>query len=155
MRRILLCAVAIGTAALFLPENAFAQAAISGVVKDSSGAALPGVTVEATSPALIEKARATVTDVRSISHSNTSTGHLHVTFTIDGFKTIGARASFSKATSTPRQCRSRSGRWKKPSPSPASHQSSMSSTTVKHSWSIARCSTRFRRRHAVCRRART
>ena len=40
----------------------FAQASISGVVKDSSGAVLPGVTVEASSPALIERSRATVTD---------------------------------------------------------------------------------------------
>jgi hypothetical protein len=47
---------------LFLPVAAFAQAAISGVVKDASGAVLPGVTVEASSPALIEKVRTTVTD---------------------------------------------------------------------------------------------
>ena len=47
---------------LFLPVAAFAQAAISGVVKDASGAVLPGVTVEASSPVLIEKVRTTVTD---------------------------------------------------------------------------------------------
>ena len=35
---------------------------IAGVVKDSSGAVLPGVTVEASSPALIERARTVVTD---------------------------------------------------------------------------------------------
>ena len=35
---------------------------ISGMVKDTSGAALPGVTVEASSPALIEKVRSSVTD---------------------------------------------------------------------------------------------
>src|SRR5688500_2278443 len=62
MRRILWCAVAIAAAALFLPANADAQAAISGVAKDSSDLALPGVTVEAASPALIEKTRTTVTD---------------------------------------------------------------------------------------------
>ena len=48
--------------ALLLPAAAFAQAAISGVVRDASGAVLPGVTVEAMSPALIEKVRSTVTD---------------------------------------------------------------------------------------------
>src|SRR5688500_231784 len=48
--------------ATLLPTLLFAQAAISGVVKDSSGAVLPGVTVEASSPALIEKTRTTVTD---------------------------------------------------------------------------------------------
>jgi len=45
-----------------LPTLVFAQAAISGVVKDSSGSVLPGVTVEASSPSLIEKSRSTVTD---------------------------------------------------------------------------------------------
>jgi hypothetical protein len=46
-----------------LPPTAFAQqATIAGVVKDASGAVLPGVTVEISSPALIEKTRSTVTD---------------------------------------------------------------------------------------------
>ena len=45
-----------------VPAGAFAQAAIAGVVRDSSGAVLPGVSVDATSPALIEKIRAAVTD---------------------------------------------------------------------------------------------
>ena len=44
------------------PSSAFAQAAIAGSVKDGSGAPLPGVMVQATSPALIEKARRAVTD---------------------------------------------------------------------------------------------
>ena len=39
-----------------LPASAYAQATLAGVVKDPSGAVLPGVTVEASSPALIEKA---------------------------------------------------------------------------------------------------
>ena len=39
-----------------------AQASIAGVVRDTSGAVLPGVTVEAASPALIEKVRTVVTD---------------------------------------------------------------------------------------------
>ena len=41
---------------------AFAQAAITGVVRDASGGVLPGVTVEAASPVLIEKVRSVVTD---------------------------------------------------------------------------------------------
>ena len=49
-------------AILFLPTPAFAQGIIAGVVKDSSGAVLPGVTVEASSPALIERVRTAVTD---------------------------------------------------------------------------------------------
>ena len=55
------------------PLSAYAQASIAGVVKDASGAVLPGVTVEATSPVLIEKARTAVTDDsdRSGSHAFT------------------------------------------------------------------------------------
>ena len=47
---------------VILPASAFAQSALAGIVKDASGAVLPGVTVEASSPALIEKARTAVTD---------------------------------------------------------------------------------------------
>jgi hypothetical protein len=45
-----------------VPTIAFAQAAITGVVRDSSGAVLPGVTVNATSPVLIEQVRTAVSD---------------------------------------------------------------------------------------------
>ena len=48
---------------LIFPALCFAQfAAIAGVVRDDSGAVLPGVTIEAASPALIEKARTAVSD---------------------------------------------------------------------------------------------
>ena len=51
---------------LLLPTAAWAQTSdngtIAGVVRDTSGAVLPGVTVEAASPALIEKVRSVVTD---------------------------------------------------------------------------------------------
>ena len=52
-------------AALLLPPApgmAIAQSVISGIVRDASGAVLPGVTVEASSPILIEKVRTVVTD---------------------------------------------------------------------------------------------
>ena len=49
-------------AVLSLPSIALAQASITGIVKDPSGAVLPGVTVEASSPALIEKVRSASTD---------------------------------------------------------------------------------------------
>jgi hypothetical protein len=48
--------------ALFLPSTTYAQAAITGVVRDASGAVLPGATVEASSPVLIEKVRSVTTD---------------------------------------------------------------------------------------------
>src|SRR5439155_13847162 len=47
---------------LLTPTVVVAQASIVGAVKDTSGAVLPGVTVEAMSPALIEKVRSAVTD---------------------------------------------------------------------------------------------
>ena len=45
-----------------IPSIAAAQASITGVVTDESGAVLPGVTVEASSPVLIEKVRSVVSD---------------------------------------------------------------------------------------------
>ena len=54
--------VAIALAAVLLPVVALAQGSIAGTVKDTSGAVLPGVTVEAASPVLIEKVRTVVTD---------------------------------------------------------------------------------------------
>ncbi|MGE3405093.1 MAG: carboxypeptidase-like regulatory domain-containing protein, partial [Vicinamibacterales bacterium] len=49
---------------LLIPQFALAQSTgtISGIVRDASGGVLPGVTVEAASPALIEKVRTVVTD---------------------------------------------------------------------------------------------
>ena len=62
MRRVIGFSAAAVLCVLLLPAAARAQASITGVVKDASGAVLPGVTVEASSPALIEKVRAAVTD---------------------------------------------------------------------------------------------
>src|SRR6188508_2756670 len=71
-----------------LPALVFAQAAISGVVKDSSGSVLPGVTVEASSPALIEKSRSTVTDGNGAYQIiQLQPGIYTVTFTLPGFST--------------------------------------------------------------------
>jgi len=75
--------------ALLLPAAAFAQAAISGVVRDASGGVLPGVTVEAMSPALIEKVRATVTDgTGQYAIENLRPGEYTVTFTLPGFSVV-------------------------------------------------------------------
>ena len=69
-------------AALCVPALAYAQASITGVVKDSSGAVLPGVTVEAASPALIEKVRSAVTDSSGQYHiENLRPGTYSLTFT--------------------------------------------------------------------------
>ncbi len=68
------------------------QASIAGVVKDSSGAVLPGVSVEASSPVLIEKSRTVVSDgtgrYRIIGLTQ---GTYTVTFTLQGFNYRQAR----------------------------------------------------------------
>jgi len=56
---------------LLLPATASAQASITGTVRDGSGAVLPGVTVEAASPALIEKVRTVVTTAPASTASRT------------------------------------------------------------------------------------
>src|SRR5688572_28459140 len=71
---------------LLLPAIAFAQASITGVVKDSSGAVLPGVTVEAASPALLEKVRSATTDGNGQYRiTELRPGAYVVTFSLPGF----------------------------------------------------------------------
>jgi hypothetical protein len=74
---------------VLLPSLASAQASIQGVVKDTSGAVLPGVTVEAASPVLIEKVRTVVTDGNGrYNLVDLRPGAYAVTFTLAGFNTI-------------------------------------------------------------------
>lgn len=75
--------------ALLLSSVAYAQSAIIGTVKDSSGASLPGVTVEAASDVLIEKVKSAISD----GNGNYRIGDLRpgtytVTFALTGFKTF-------------------------------------------------------------------
>ena len=72
-----------------LPAAAFAQASITGTVRDTSGAVMPGVTVEATSPDLTEKVRTVVTDGSGQYRIITlPPGTYTVTFTLPGFSTV-------------------------------------------------------------------
>ncbi|MEQ1870399.1 MAG: TonB-dependent receptor [Vicinamibacterales bacterium] len=74
-----------------LPTLASAQAAsgIAGLVRDTTGAVLPGVTVEASSPALIEKVRSGVTDGEGrYNIVNLRPGQYVVTFTLTGFSGV-------------------------------------------------------------------
>jgi hypothetical protein len=83
------CALAV----LLVPSATWSQdstsGTITGVVRDASGAVLPGVTVEASSPALIEKVRVGTTDsdgrFRII---DLRPGEYVVTFTLTGFRTL-------------------------------------------------------------------
>ncbi len=71
--------------------TAWAQQAsgIAGVVRDTSGLAMPGVTVEAASPALIEKVRTVTTDGEGrYSIVDLRPGTYTVTFTLTGFSTV-------------------------------------------------------------------
>src|ERR1700745_952775 len=86
--------VGLGIAACvtLLSPSAWAQSgtsgAIAGVVKDTTGAVLPGVTVEASSPALIEKVRTPVPDAEgNFKIVDLRPGTYTVTFTLPGFST--------------------------------------------------------------------
>ena len=74
---------------LVLPTAAWAQSSIAGVVIDTTGAVLPGVSVEASSPALIEKTRSAVTDGQGrYTLPDLRPGMYTVTFTLDGFTAV-------------------------------------------------------------------
>src|SRR4029078_12172543 len=73
----------------FLPSAAYAQAAITGLVKDPSGAVLPGASVEAASPVLIEKVRSVVTDATGRYRIvDLRPGTYAVTVTLTGFTAV-------------------------------------------------------------------
>jgi hypothetical protein len=71
------------------PALAQQTSAIAGVVRDTSGGVLPGVTVEAASPVLIEKVRTVVTDDQGrYNIVDLRPGTYRVTFTLPGFNTL-------------------------------------------------------------------
>ena len=88
LRRI--CQAAVALACIVLAANAaYAQGTIVGVVRDTSGAVLPGVTVEAASPVLIEKVRTVVTDgTGQFQIVSLAPGAYTVTYTLPGFNTV-------------------------------------------------------------------
>src|SRR5262245_28683875 len=94
MRRVVLCvqitlACVIGLSVATPVRAQGDRASISGLVQDSSGAVLPGVTVEAASPVLIEQSRTVVSDgAGRYSIENLRPGTYTVTFTLPGFKTV-------------------------------------------------------------------
>ena len=82
-------------AALLVPlaGNAQVLGSVAGSVRDASGAVLPGVTVEAASPALIEKVRSAVTDGSGqYTIVNLPPGTYSVSFTLPGFSTVKREA---------------------------------------------------------------
>src|SRR6188508_3262678 len=89
LRRTGLTLVVLTAGLLALPAIAHAQSAIAGMVKDTSGAVLPGVTVEASSDVLIERTRAVTTDGSGqYKIVDLRPGQYVVTFSLPGFATI-------------------------------------------------------------------
>ena len=88
MRTIARCFLLFGLVAV-VPRVAAAQATLAGEVKDTTGAVLPGVTVEAASPALIEKVRTAVTDGSGRYRiESLPPGSYTVTFSLTGFAPV-------------------------------------------------------------------
>src|SRR5688572_21535014 len=88
MRRLTHAVVAL-TCLVVGPSWSFAQSSITGVVRDTSGAVLPGVSVEAASDVLIEKVRSAVTDdTGQYRILELRPGTYTVTFTLTGFQTV-------------------------------------------------------------------
>ena len=87
-KELILASVTFACLALW-PSAASAQSAIGGTVKDTSGAVLPGVTVEASSDVLIEKTRAVVTDSQgNFKIVDLRPGTYSLTFSLEGFSTM-------------------------------------------------------------------
>jgi Carboxypeptidase regulatory-like domain len=83
------------------PAIALGQASVTGVVRDASGAVLPGVTVEVSSPALIEKVRTTVTDGAGLYRIvDLRPGEYTVNFALAGFSTVRREGIRLQGTAT-------------------------------------------------------
>ncbi|MES1166080.1 MAG: carboxypeptidase regulatory-like domain-containing protein [Verrucomicrobiota bacterium] len=82
-------------------STALAQAVVTGVVKDVSGAVLPGVTVEAASPLLIERVRSAVTDgTGQYRIIDLRPGSYDITFALPGFNTVKRESVVLAGTAT-------------------------------------------------------
>src|SRR5688572_23083436 len=89
MRKLLVVGLTAFASLFVFPLAAHAQGSITGAVKDTSGAVMPGVTVEVASPALIEQSRSAVTDSNgNYRIVDLPPGTYSVTFTLTGFKTV-------------------------------------------------------------------
>jgi len=104
--------------ALLFPATSYAQATLAGAVRDSSGAFLPGVTVETSSSALIEKVRTAVTDsTGQYQIVDLRPGTYDLTFSLSGSAPSDARESrFGELASLPSMPNSVSAASRKRSP---------------------------------------
>jgi len=82
-------ALMFGVCFLLVPSTALAQGIVAGQVTDSTGSVLPGVTVEASSPVLIEGARTSVTDGQGrYQIPDLRPGTYRVTYALPGFRSV-------------------------------------------------------------------
>src|SRR5258705_8182327 len=89
MRRIVVCMAMLCAGVILAPATVSAQTGIAGVVRDTTGAIMPGVTVEASSPALIEKSRLAISDsAGQYKIVDLPPGTYAVTFTLAGFRSL-------------------------------------------------------------------
>ena len=87
--RLLICLAVLGAVLLCMGREASAQSAFTGTARDESGAVLPGVTVEVSSPVLIEKVRSAVTDEQGrYQVPDLRPGTYALAFTLAGFNTL-------------------------------------------------------------------
>ena len=133
MRKILVVGLSAFASLLVLSLDARAQGSIAGAVKDPSGAVLPGVTVEAASPALIEKTRTAVTDIaRQLPHRRPAARHLcgdvHAARVQDRAPRRHRHPGHVRRAGQRASCRS--ARSKKPSPSPGTPTVDVSNNTA-------------------------
>ena len=145
-------------ALVLMPGVASAQSAISGLVTDTSGAILPGVTVEASSDVLIEKVRSVVSDAQGrYSVVDLRPGVYKVTFTLPGFSSfvrdrIELPANFNATVNAELA----SGRWRRRSPCPAAPRWSTSRARRSRRscratcWTLYRPAARMRRKARSC-----
>jgi carboxypeptidase family protein len=88
-RNVLLSILGVVFSMVVLPSTAAAQSQFTGQVRDESGGVLPGVTVEAASPALIEKSKTVVTDSNGrYTIVDLRQGTYKITFSLTGFSTV-------------------------------------------------------------------
>ena len=98
MSNVIRAVVALAAAVLLAPATVHAQASISGLVQDTTGAVLPGVLVEATSPALIERSRTATTDgAGRYTIVDLRPGTYTLVFTLPGFTSVKRDGICSKA----------------------------------------------------------
>src|SRR5262249_15488788 len=105
MRRLIFDAILVSGALLLVQGESLAQGTgsgtITGTVRDTLGGVLPGVTVEASSPALIEKIRATISDDRGeYTIIELRPGTYAVTFILRGFQTLRREGVLLDSNST-------------------------------------------------------